>query len=100
MSKKKNRPAALGNPNQFKRSYDNSYASQRARMLSEFEKNKQISTFYFRNNLGIVHPAGRIMELRGRHNILTSWTYEQDQNGILHRIGVYIYHSLKKDEGV
>lgn len=94
MTKRKNRPAALGNPSNSKQFYGNSYATQRARILKEFEIKQQISTFYFRDILGIVHPAGRIRELREHHKILLSWTREPDQNGVIHRIGLYIYHGL------
>lgn len=92
---KKNRPAVLGNPIKSKRAYGNSYATQRARILKAFEVQKQMSTFYFRDDMGIVHPAGRIKELRERHKILLSWTREADQNGVIHRIGLYTYHGFK-----
>lgn len=95
MANRKNCPAALGNPNKSKRVYSNSYATQRARILKEFETRQQISTFYFRDDMGIVHPAGRIKELREQYKILRSWTREPDQNGVIHRIGLYTYHGLK-----
>jgi hypothetical protein len=98
MTNKKNRPVRLGNPNSSKRFYSNSYTAQQSRMLKAFETKKQISTFDFRDNLGIVHPAGRIKELRKKHKILTSWTLEVDQNGVGHRIGLYTYHGLKNGQ--
>ncbi len=97
---KKNRPADLGNPKKSKRPYGNSCTTQRARMLKEFETRKQISTFYFRDTMGIVHPGGRISDLRKQHKILLSWTHELDQNGVIHRIGLYTYHGLKNSEEV
>lgn len=95
-----NRPADLGNPNESKRFYDNSKATQRTRILRTIEKRKQMSTFDLRDELGIVHPAGRIKELREEHDITLSWTRQSDQNGVIHRIGMYTYVGLKNQGGV
>jgi len=100
MVKSMKRPGAMSNPNNSKRLYNNSCATQRAIILKAFEAEKKISTFNFRDNLGIVHPAGRIKELREKHKILTSWTREPDQNGVMHRIGLYTYHGLKKEQEI
>lgn len=100
MTKNKRPDSKLGRSKESKLPYGNSFANQRARILKEFEARKQISTFYFRDKLGIVHPAGRIKELRNQHNIYTSRTNEPDQNGVMHRIALYVYIGQKSDMGV
>lgn len=95
----KNCPAALGKPKSTKPPYDNSYITQCSRLLKELEIKKQASTFYLREHLGIVHPAGRIKDLRKKYNILTYRTYEPDKNGVMHRIALYVYLGLKQNIG-
>lgn len=93
MACKLNHPVGqLGNSKLTKRLYGNSSASQRARLLKHFENCTHLSTLQAREELGILHPCGRIMELRKRgHQIETHWINEADNNGVLHRIGLYVY---------
>lgn len=97
---KKNGPGDLGNPPKKSQTYSNAKPSQRARILKAFEANPKLSTFAFRK-MGIVSPAPRIGELREQHyEIDTQWTNEPDENGIIHRIGLYVYHGKKCDQEV
>lgn len=96
---KKNRPGKLGNPPKNSQKYSNAKSNQRARILKAFEINPHLSTFAFRK-MGILSPAPRIGELREQHHeIDTQWTKEADENGVIHRIGLYIYHGKKFDQG-
>ncbi|MFC3909002.1 helix-turn-helix domain-containing protein [Legionella dresdenensis] len=89
----KNHPVAqLGNHKSKRPLHDNSSSSQRARLLKYLKAYSQLSTLHARQHLGILHPCGRIMELRRRgHQIETHWVIEIDSNGVLHRVGLYIY---------
>ncbi|CAH13272.1 TPA: helix-turn-helix domain-containing protein [Legionella pneumophila] len=93
MEYKKNRPATqLGKPKSKKPLYGNSASSQRARLLKFFELTPRISTMEAREMLGILHPGGRIMELRKKgYRIDTNWIEVSDANGVMHRIGLYVY---------
>ncbi|MCD6047121.1 MAG: Uncharacterized protein K0S08_768 [Gammaproteobacteria bacterium] len=75
-----------------KRPYDNSRFTQCLRLLSYFNEVKpRINTFEARA-LGIMHPSGRIKDLRNKGwKILTHWTREPDANGVLHRIGLFVF---------
>ena len=95
---KKNSPGDLGNPAKNSQKYSNAKPNQRSRILMAFKEHPKISTFAFRN-LGIVSPATRIMELRKRqHDIVTEWTDEPDQNGVIHHIALYVYLGNKNDQ--
>jgi hypothetical protein len=93
MGCKKNRPAKqLGKPKSKMPLYGNSASSQRARLLKFFESIPRISTMEAREVLGILHPGGRIMELRRKgYRIDTHWIKEPDSNGVAHRVGLYVY---------
>lgn len=91
-------PAALGTFQKNSQKYSNSKANQRSRILKAFETNPKLSTFAFRK-MGIVSPAPRIGELREQHyEIDTQWINEPDENGVIHRIGLYVYHGKKFDQ--
>lgn len=95
---KKNRPADLGNPPKTKRIYSNSVSSQRARILKHFSCCPRLSTIEARNNLGILHPGGRVLELRKKgYKIDTHWINAPDLNGVFHRIGLYVYQGQTKE---
>ncbi len=50
-----------------------------------------LTTLEAREKLGIMHPGGRISELRKRgHNIITHWTTETDASGQAHRVARYV----------
>ncbi len=82
--------------------YNNSPSSQRARIVSWFSENKpRLSTTEAREILGVMHPAGRIQELKeGGHKIILNWTAQADANGVLHRAGEYVYLGCVKEESV
>ncbi|HAT1846840.1 TPA: helix-turn-helix domain-containing protein [Legionella pneumophila] len=93
MACKRNHPAKqLGKPKSKMPLYGNSASSQRARLLKFFESIPRISTMEAREVLGILHPGARIMELRKKgYRIDTHWIEESDANGVMHRIGLYVY---------
>ena len=71
--------------------YSNSISSQQARILKHLKDCSPLSTIHARE-LGILHPGGRVMELRKKgHKIDTHWIKEPDVNGVLHRVGLYVY---------
>ncbi len=87
----------VGYPNNKKQTYSNSVSSQRSRLLKHFEDCSQLSTIVAREQYGILHPCGRVMELRKKgHRIDTYWISEADSNGVLHRVGLYVYRGLDK----
>ena len=66
--------------------HSNSLACQRQRMIAWLWTYGSINTLQARRELDILHPAGRIKELRDRgFNIVTTWQYFDD-----HKIGRYI----------
>ncbi|HAT7871345.1 TPA: hypothetical protein JBE57_07525 [Legionella pneumophila] len=92
----KNRPEGqLGTPN-AKPSYSNSASSQRARILKHFESCPRLSTVEAREIYGVLHPCGRIMELRKKGYLIdTHWIVAPDLNGVLHRVGLYVFKGQK-----
>lgn len=89
MSKKKSRPEAAKNKAMAK-AHHNSTAAQRQRILRALRAGP-VSTIQARRNLDILHPAGRVRELRLiGHNIRTIWTREQTDCGKYHRVGLYV----------
>ncbi|HAT8370927.1 helix-turn-helix domain-containing protein [Legionella pneumophila serogroup 1] len=88
-------PDRLGSPKSMP-PYNNSIESQQARILSHFKICPRLSTIEARNKYGILHPGGRMMELRKKgHIIHTHWIYETDSNGVHHRVGLYVYHGRR-----
>lgn len=87
----------LGNHKTTKPPYNNSASTQRKRIFRYLEKNHKLSTMEAREQLGILHPCGRVMELRRKgYRIDTHWIKEPDANGVLHRVGLYIYKGRKE----
>lgn len=77
-----------------KNKHSNSCSSQRARILKHLQKKATVTTIEARNSLGILHPAGRIKELRELgYDIRTLWTRQHDNNGVTHRIGLYLLNN-------
>lgn len=77
--------------------YSNSVKSQQERILKIFSQNHSLSTMQARNEYGILHPCGRIKELRQKgHQIETHWIKETDLNGVMHRIGLYVYKGSRQ----
>jgi hypothetical protein len=83
----------LGTSDNTKLHHDNSPVAQRARILRWFfNKSQQLSTLDAREELGIMSPACRIMELREMgHVIALEWKHQEDVTGTSHRTGVYVY---------
>ncbi len=95
MSEMKRPEKGLGNPKKLQRFNGNSCASQRTRLLKHFHDNPRLSTIQAREQYGILHPCGRIMELRKKgHQIDTHWISEVDVSGQAHRVGLYVYKGL------
>ncbi len=88
----KSRPAATGTAlKQNRQTHDNSASAQRNRLLEALSR-RPISTIEARRDLDILHPAGRVKELRHNegHQILTAWSYEPTDCGKLHRVARYV----------
>ncbi len=80
-----------------KQPYDNSTTSQRARLIKHFIANCRLTTMEARD-MGIMHPGGRVMELRRQGYLIdTLWVIETDSNGVPHRVGMYIYRGKRKE---
>jgi len=84
----------LSNSTKNQRNYSNSASSQRTRILEHFSKCPRLSTMEAREELGVLHPSGRIMELRQKgHKIDMHWIKAPDSNGVIHRVGLYVLKS-------
>jgi len=83
----------VGTSNTVNQFHDNSPIAQRARILSWFLNiSPRLSTLEAREELGIMSPACRVMELRDMgHDIITDWEQQVDVTGTNHRVGVYVY---------
>ena len=67
----------------------NSTSAQRARLLARL-RHSPVSTLEARQALDIMHPGGRVMELRRRgYKILTYWRSEESVRGKAHRVALY-----------
>lgn len=89
---KKSRPAATGTaPKQNTKAHDNSTSAQRRRLLEAMSRHP-VSTIEARRDLDILHPAGRVKELRDweGHQIDTVWSHEPTDCGKLHRVARYV----------
>lgn len=76
----------------------NDAATQRALLLAALQSHGVISTIEARAFLDILHPAGRIKELRGQgHNIVTLWADKPTEAGKLHRVAVYLLAHVPAD---
>lgn len=63
---------------------------QQRQDLLEALKERDVSTIDARDDLNIMHPAGRIKELREEgHNITIKLIWQDDKAGRPHRIGLY-----------
>lgn len=64
---------------------------QRAHLLKWLQGRGRITTLQARNELGIMHPAARIQELRESGYIIeTYWQLEADTTGKQHKQGLYV----------
>lgn len=75
---------------------DTSTAAQRARLLAHLRRDS-LTTLEARERLNIMHPGGRVLELRRMgYPIVTVWTWDADHEGRLHRVARY---ALMSGEG-
>lgn len=70
----------------------NSLPAQRKRLAAWLELHGSITTDEARRELDIMHPAGRMSDLRARgFNIATVWDNSPTARGSMHRMGKYVY---------
>lgn len=70
---------------------------QRKRLLATLRL-RPVSTLFARRELDIMHPGGRVMELRKEgFNIITNCRYEETHSGKQHRVAEYILLSPTGD---
>jgi hypothetical protein len=70
-----------------------SAAAQRQRIL-KWLASAPLTTLQARHYLDILHPAGRIMELRKRgHKIQMVWVDDISESGKFHRVAKYILYT-------
>jgi hypothetical protein len=69
----------------------NSAIAQRQRIAAWFQSSNSLTTQQARHELDIMHPAGRIKEMRARgYVILTVWDDYPTVEGNLHRMARYV----------
>lgn len=67
-----------------------SRAAQQLRLLLFLKENGAITTLQARQLLSVMHPAGRIKDLKNKgFCIETSWVTDIDSAGATHRQGIY-----------
>ena len=70
----------------------NNAETQANRALEAFQKFNSLTTQDLRHDFDIMHPAGRVKELRGRFfEILTIWESYPTASGKFHRMARYVY---------
>ena len=70
----------------------NDAITQANRLLEAFQLLTSLTTQDFRQDLDIMHPAGRVQELRARgFDIQTHWDNYPTACGNKHRIASYVY---------
>ena len=76
--------------------------AQCQRLLAALQKagSEGITTIYAREHLNVMHPGGRVHELRHDHgkNIQSIWSTEHDEAGHPHRVARYILFPGKYKE--
>lgn len=83
-------PAVGSGSGRRKAQHGNSSSEQRTRILRALS-DAPITTLYARRDLDVMHPGGRIMELRRNgHLIDTVWTEEATDCGKVHRVALYV----------
>lgn len=74
---------------------NNSTAGQRQAILKWLQEQGPLTTIQARDELGIMSPAARVMELREQgHPIITNWTTTIDRTGTKHREAKYVLFSV------
>lgn len=71
--------------------HSNSLECQRQRLLKYLQQNRSITTLEARHKLDIMHPSGRVKELKELgHNIIANWRLDSTPEGKTHRVAEYI----------
>jgi len=79
----------------------NSADAQDARLLHHLKHRGPITSTRARHELDILHPPGRVKELRKRgYNIHMQWVSDNNSNGKPHRVGLYTLLSEPKATGM
>ena len=70
----------------------NTLQAQRQRLLHYLQSHRSITTIEAREILDIMHPSGRIMELKNNdgHNIITNWRIDHTADNKPHRVAEYV----------
>lgn len=69
----------------------NTVAAQRARLLEYLRQHQRITTLEARKKLDVMHPAGRVQELRKEGiDIITCWRIDFTPEGKPHRVAEYV----------
>lgn len=69
----------------------NTAATQRYRLAGALHRVAAVTTLEARRHLDILHPAGRVMELRRAGlKILTLWQTATTEAGEQHRVAMYV----------
>ncbi len=83
----------------YKKKYSiSSTTSQRSTLHKYLVDNKYFHTIYAREELGIMHPVMRVLELeKSGLDIEMDWVYATDATGVRHRVAQY--HMLPERQG-
>ena len=74
----------------------NSLPAQRQRIAEWFKTSNSLTTEDARRDLDVMHPAGRIKEMRARgFDILTIWESYPTIGGNMHRMARYVYMGMR-----
>lgn len=63
------------------------------RIVEYLKATGRLTTIEGRRNLGIMNVSQRVSELRNKYGlpIQTSWVYEPDETGAVHRVACYLW---------
>lgn len=90
MNKKASPPKQQGSQNNAQQAHSNSLPEQRKRLLVAL-RIAPVTTISARHELDILHPAGRVQELREQgHNIVTYRDNQETPEGNKHRVARYV----------
>lgn len=72
---------------------DLSKQAQQARLLDALQMRAGVTTSDAREQLAVMHPAGRVRELRAKgFDVKTLMVWAADDAGVLHRQALYVLH--------
>jgi len=76
---------------------NNSREGQRLAILNYLQEHGSLTTLQARDELGIMSPASRVLELREQgYRIITYWTTSEDRTGTKHREAKYVLFNRDK----